>query len=177
MNIKTLALAFPLLVLSACAPEPAATDAAATAATSADAQADLPASTSANAESAAASAPGDLAAAAANIEARLAAAHASKGQAQNPGSQACPSHGAGCQDKVGPNLHGVFGRPAGQAEGYLYSTVLRESGITWDAATMDQWLASPATMVPGTVMVFAGINDPVQRANLIAYLQQATAAP
>jgi cytochrome c len=98
------------------------------------------------------------------------------GQRQYIYCQACHSIDAGGAHKVGPNLHGIFGRSAGQAEGYVYSTVLRESGITWDAAAMDKWLVSPAAMVPGTTMVFAGVSDPVQRANLIAYLQQVTGA-
>jgi cytochrome c len=143
-----------LLALAACAPEPAATDSAAPAGAVSDAAPSAPI---------------------ADIDARLAAADPAMGQRQYIVCQACHSLEAGGAHKVGPNLHGIFGKAAGQAEGYVYSTVLRESGITWDAATLDQWLISPAAMVPGTIMVFAGMNDPAQRANLIAYLQQVTA--
>jgi cytochrome c len=106
----------------------------------------------------------------------MAAADPAMGQRQYIVCQACHSVDAGGAHKVGPNLHGIFGRAAGQAEGFMYSSALRDSGITWDAATMDEWLAGPSMMVPGTIMVFAGVNDPVQRANLIAYLQQVTGA-
>jgi len=156
MNIRTLLLVISLLTVTACAPEPAATSASAAA--SADAGADA----------APAADP------AADITVRLAAADPEMGQRQYIYCQACHSVDAGGAHKVGPNLHGVFGRAAGQAEGYVYSTVLRESGITWDAAAMDKWLTNSAAMVPGTTMVFAGVADPVQRANLIAYLQQVT---
>jgi cytochrome c len=159
MNIRTLLLAISLLTVTACAPEPAAT-------------------TSPSTEPAAAAAAPTAASAdpAANIDARLAAADPALGQRQYIYCQACHSVDAGGAHKVGPNLHGIFGRSAGQAEGYVYSTVLRESGIKWDAAAMDKWLVSPAAMVPGTTMVFAGVSDPVQRANLIAYLKQVTGA-
>ena len=157
MNIRALLLTAPLLALTACAPEPAATTSPATA----------PAATAGGVDPAAA-------APAADIDVRLASADAAMGQRQFIFCQACHSVDAGGAHKVGPNLHGIFGKPAGQAEGYVYSTVLRESGITWDAAAMDKWLTGPAAMVPGTTMVFAGINDPVQRANLIVYLQQVT---
>jgi cytochrome c len=157
MNIRALFSFISLLFLAACAPEPAATNSSAAA--PAGAAAELTPS-----------------APAADINARMAAADPAMGQRQYIVCQACHSVEAGGAHKVGPNLHGIFGKAAGQAEGYVYSTVLRESGITWDAATLDQWLISPAAMVPGTIMVFAGMNDPVQRANLIAYLQQVTAA-
>ena len=161
MNIRSLLLATSLFALTACAPEPAATTSSA-----ADSAAGAPAGspTVASAEPAA------------DIDARLATADPAMGQRQYIYCQACHSVDAGGAHKVGPNLHGIFGKPAGQAEGYVYSTVLRESGITWDAAAMDKWLVSPSAMVPGTTMVFAGISDPVQRANLIAYLQQVTGA-
>lgn len=157
MNIRVLFLATSLLAVTGCAPEPAATTA--------------PAAPPADAASGAAPP-----ATAADINVRLAAADPAMGQRQYIYCQACHSVDAGGAHKVGPNLHGIFGKAAGQAEGYVYSTVLRESGITWDAAAMDKWLASPAAMVPGTTMVFAGVNDPAQRANLIAYLQQVTSA-
>lgn len=161
MNIKALFLAAALFAVTACAPEPAATSSPVAESTSADPEA---APTAASAEPAA------------DIDARLAAADPAMGQRQYIYCQACHSVDAGGAHKVGPNLHGIFGRPAGQAEGYVYSTVLRESGVTWDAAAMDKWLLNPAAMVPGTTMVFAGVSDPVQRANLIAYLQQVTGA-
>ena len=72
---------------------------------------------------------------------------------------------------VGPHLDGLFGRKAGGLEDYKYSEALKKSGITWDEASIDTWLHGPAKMVPGTKMVFAGIKDDTDRANLIEYLK------
>jgi cytochrome c len=74
------------------------------------------------------------------------------------------------QNKVGPSLAGVVGRPAGQAPGYSYSSANKTSGKTWDAATLDVYLTNPRALVPGTKMAFAGLPDATDRANVIAYL-------
>ncbi len=109
-----------------------------------------------------------------DVEALVAAADADKGKRMFLLCQACHSLDAGGANKVGPNLHGVIGRAAGKADGFIYSAPLLESGIVWDAKSLDQWLLNPAAMVPGTTMVFPGIQDPVQRADLIAYMRDMT---
>ena len=86
--------------------------------------------------------------------------------------QACHSTEPGGANKIGPNLSGVIGRDAAKGPGFIYSAALSDSGVVWDVAALDQWIENPAAMVPGTTMVFAGIRDPEQRANLIAYLQE-----
>jgi len=78
------------------------------------------------------------------------------------------------QNKVGPMLEGVVGRQAGSVPGYPYSAALAQSGITWDAASLDKWLASPQHLVPGAQMPFS-LPDPVRRRDVIAYLE--TLAP
>lgn len=72
--------------------------------------------------------------------------------------------------KTGPNLHGVCGRRAGQSSGYPYSGAMKNSGITWNEKTLDQFLKNPKKMIPGTKMVFAGIKKRRDRHSLIYYL-------
>ncbi|WP_409563055.1 cytochrome c family protein [Hyphomicrobium sp. B1] len=71
---------------------------------------------------------------------------------------------------VGPHLGGIVGRKAASVEGYNYSEALKKSGITWDEAALDKWLQGPSKDVPGTKMIFPGVKDATQRADLIAYL-------
>jgi cytochrome c len=71
---------------------------------------------------------------------------------------------------TGPNLHGVFGRRAGSVATFNYSQAVRNAGFTWDAQHLDNWLSNPRTFLPGTKMTFAGIHDPTDRRDLIAYL-------
>lgn len=80
---------------------------------------------------------------------------------------------------TGPNLYGVFGRAAGMAEGYNYSTAVKEAGFTWDAERLNSWLENPRTFLKGTKMSFAGISDATDRRDVIAFLKVETgyAAP
>lgn len=70
----------------------------------------------------------------------------------------------------GPSLAGVAGRRAGSLPGYAYSQALKSSGLTWNAATLDRWLASPQRTVPGTRMPFSGISDINTRKAVVEYL-------
>lgn len=72
---------------------------------------------------------------------------------------------------VGPSLAGVYGAPAAHEPTYAYSRAMRESGLTWDEATLDAYIANPRQVVPGTKMAFAGLPDPAERAAIIAYLK------
>jgi len=69
----------------------------------------------------------------------------------------------------GPSLKGVIGRKAASVEGFTYTPPLKASGLTWTAATLEVFLTNPAKAVPGTAMPIR-VNDPKQRADLIAYL-------
>jgi cytochrome c len=81
------------------------------------------------------------------------------------------------RNRVGPMHLGLFGRMAGSVAGFNYSKAMRESGIVWDEATLDKFLENPRGVVPGTKMTYAGVKDPQERADLIAYLRQATQPP
>lgn len=73
-------------------------------------------------------------------------------------------------NRVGPAHRGVFGRQAGTARDYEYSSALRQSKIVWDEANLERWLASPEQLIPGQKMGYA-VSDASDRADLIAYLQ------
>ena len=75
---------------------------------------------------------------------------------------------------TGPTLHGMFGRKAGAAAGFEFSPEMIKSGIVWDEATLAEYSRDPKAKVPGTKMVFNGVKQAGQLADLVAYLKQAT---
>ncbi len=112
----------------------------------------------------------------ADVGSYLAEADVKRGQTMYFQCRACHSTNEGSAHKVGPNLNGMFDRKAGIAEGFAYSDALKNSEIIWTPETMNGWLARPSQYLPGNRMVFVGVKDPQDRANLIAYLQQETGA-
>ena len=72
---------------------------------------------------------------------------------------------------MGPVLNGLFGRKSGSVEGYNYSDANKNSGLTWDEATLTDYLKNPRAKVPGTKMTFAGLKKDEDIANVIAYLK------
>jgi len=82
----------------------------------------------------------------------------------------CHSIGPGAKNKVGPEQNGLIGRKAGSVEGFNYSEAMKNSGITWDETSLDEYLTDPKKKIPGNKMVFPGIKDELQRGDLIAYL-------
>jgi cytochrome c len=84
----------------------------------------------------------------------------------------CHQIGENAKNMVGPDLSGVVGRPAGTYPGYHYSDANKNSGITWDEATLKEYLKNPKAKVPGTKMVFPGLTSDEDIANVIAYLKQ-----
>lgn len=85
--------------------------------------------------------------------------------------RACHTIGDKAVNRVGPELNGVVGRTAGSIEGFNYSDAMKNSGIVWDEASLGEFLTNPKGKVPGTKMVFAGLKNEEERANLIAYLK------
>ncbi|WP_159980827.1 MULTISPECIES: cytochrome c family protein [unclassified Novosphingobium] len=74
------------------------------------------------------------------------------------------------QNGIGPTLAGIGGSKAGDVPGYAFSPALKNSGITWDRASLDTWLQGPMKMVPGTKMVLP-VSDPAKRKAIIDYLE------
>ena len=83
--------------------------------------------------------------------------------------QACMACHDRDENDVGPKHRGVVGRRAGSVPGYAYSPALRDSGLVWDAATLDRWLANPQSVVAGAKMFFA-LSNAQDRADVIAFL-------
>lgn len=106
------------------------------------------------------------------------AVHAAGGDAVR-GQAAYEARCGGCHsvaaDRVGPRHAGVFGRRAGSVEGFAYSDALRKSGLTWDAVSLERWLADPEALVPGQRMGYR-LNDAQARADIVAYLATLSAA-
>ena len=83
---------------------------------------------------------------------------------------ACHAIGPGAVNRVGPELNGLIGRPAGTAPNYNYSPAMKSSGLTWDVATFQKYIADPKAVVPGNKMPYAGLKDATKVADLTAYL-------
>lgn len=100
----------------------------------------------------------------------LAAADVTKGQQTAQVCTSCHTFEQGGADRTGPSLWGVVGRNVGSHPGFAYSDALKAQSGPWTYERLDHWLTNPAKAVPGTKMGFAGIHNPQDRANVIAYL-------
>ena len=101
----------------------------------------------------------------------LADADAEKGQNAAKKCASCHTFEAGGPNRVGPNLHGVVGRPIAAVEGFAYSGAMQAQEGAWTYEELFDFLASPRTDIPGTAMAFAGVKDPQERADLLVYLK------
>jgi len=86
----------------------------------------------------------------------------------------CHTTQADGSGRIGPSLHGLFGRKAGALDGFAFSAAMQKSGIVWDERSLDEYIKEPASRVPGTKMVFLGVQKDQARADIIAYLKEAT---
>jgi cytochrome c len=92
----------------------------------------------------------------------------------NQQCKACHTVAKGGASTIGPNLHGMFGRKAGETEGFQSSDAIKSSGIVWDDTTLADYLKDPKGRVPGTKMVYAGLKRQEQLNDMLAYLKKVT---
>ena len=107
----------------------------------------------------------------------LPAADAAAGQKISQRCEQCHDLSKGGPNKIGPNLWGVVGRPRATHEGFSYSGAMSADHGTWTLDKLFKFLKSPATMVPGTKMSFAGLRSPQDRINLLAWLRTQSDSP
>lgn len=74
-------------------------------------------------------------------------------------------------NRIGPSLAGIIGNTAGSVAGFNYSPANASSGITWTEEQMYVYLEDPQRTIPKTKMIYAGLPDAQQRADVIAYLK------
>ena len=98
---------------------------------------------------------------------------AARGEARFQECAACHRLDAGVNE-VGPSLHGLFSRKAGEVGDFRYSPAMKRSGVSWTPETLDKYLADPQAFIPANRMPYAGLSKASDRADLIAYLQKAT---
>lgn len=111
------------------------------------------------------------------IEFYLASADVAKGEQVFKKCTACHNADQGGANALGPSLYGVMGNPVAAHPGFAFSDALKSKGGTWDWTTMSEWLASPKRFAPGTKMTFAGLSNPEDRANVMAFLNARDSAP
>ena len=110
----------------------------------------------------------------------LQTADAAAGESAFRKCQACHTAEEGGANKVGPNLWDIVNRPVASHEGFSYSAGMREfaaDGSVWDYDHLSEFLKAPRSYVSGTAMAFAGIKNPEEEANLIAYLRTLSSNP
>jgi cytochrome c len=117
------------------------------------------------------------AAAAQPIEVYLAKADVTKGQQVFNKCTACHNAEKGGANQLGPNLWGVLGEPIGKGKGFAFSDALAKKGGNWDWHNLSEWLNSPKGFAPGTKMTFAGLSNPQDRADVMAFLNAHSDAP
>ncbi len=116
---------------------------------------------------------------AAAVEAPInfAVADAVKGEQVFKKCAACHNADPGGANALGPALHGVMGRGLASHAGFAYSDTLKGVGGTWGWDNMSAWLANPKKFAPGNKMTFAGLSNPEDRANVIAFLNSRSNSP
>lgn len=113
---------------------------------------------------------GDGASSGPSLNTLLATADIAKGEKVFAKCAACHTINQGGANGIGPNLYGVIGKAHGHLPAFAYSDALKSVPGDWTFEAMDKWLKSPRDYAPGTKMTFAGLGNPEDRANLIAWM-------
>ncbi|MFP4517905.1 MAG: c-type cytochrome [Oceanicaulis sp.] len=177
MRIAALTAVSAALALSACGSEPDQDDAEITGTEREPAMETVPGERSGDADAptgatqaAAAESGPDAQAILAGFGAPYTEADLSNGERLWRRCQSCHTIDEGARHMVGPNLHALFDRQVGGAEGFRYSSALEEADFEWSPEPLDQWLADPRGFLPGNRMSFAGLREEQDRTDLIAWL-------
>jgi cytochrome c len=116
-------------------------------------------------------AEGGAGAAGPSLNTLLASADVAAGEKVFAKCAACHTIASGGANGIGPNLYKVVGEAAAEGRGgFAFSDALKKKGGSWTFENLNAWLTSPREYAPGTKMTFAGLGNPVDRANIIAYL-------
>ncbi len=111
------------------------------------------------------------------VETLLASADAAAGEKSAKACAACHNWTKGAGAKIGPDLYGVVGRDIGKEPGFSYSEALQKKGGKWTFDSLYEWIKNPKAYIPGDKMAFAGVKDPKERANIIAFLDKQSDSP
>ena len=107
----------------------------------------------------------------------LASANADSGQNVAKKCAVCHTWNKDGKNGQGPNLYGIVGREVGKHPGFSYSAALQNKGGKWTFEDLYTYLKNPKQAIPGNKMNFAGIDNPQERANLIAFLDKQSDNP
>ena len=112
------------------------------------------------------------------VESLLASANSEAGQNAAKACGACHNFAKGAGAKVGPDLYGVVDRTIGSEPGFSYSSALQQhKSEKWTFQNLYEWIKNPKAFIPGNNMGFAGIKNPQERANIIAFLDKQSDNP
>ena len=112
------------------------------------------------------------------VESLMASANVEAGQNAAKACGACHNFAKGAGAKVGPDLYGVVDRNIGSEPGFSYSSALQQrNSEKWTFQNLYEWIKNPKTFIPGNNMGFAGIKNPQERANIIAFLDKQSEHP
>ncbi len=111
------------------------------------------------------------------VDGLLASANVEAGQNAAKACGACHNFAKGAGAKIGPDLYGVVGREIGKEPGFSYSSALQGKGGKWTFQDLYEWIKDPKAFIPGNKMAFAGIKNPPERANIIAFLDKQSDHP